>query len=417
MIRNALLGAGLVMSSASQFRIPGMPVGMGEICIALWIGLSVMRIVAGGRVSLSQPLIRIGAFWIVLTLALSIGAFFGLLTETLIDLDNLGHDATAYTLMALVTCLATAEPDGAARLRQVAWFMVAFGNIGFVIQIAMGWGLIPAGGVEPWYWDRFRGWSENPNQAALYCAVLGPVALHLALTSKTGTQRLLAFAGAILPVVFGRLTKSDTFLIATVVATTILIGLRLRSWLAAPGHSLRYAMAIALIITGPIAIVVLLPYGLAGADDAESFALSLAKDKGGDATVQTANLRLQLWHDALRKGLESASLGLGPGPHLERPNIPNLQSLPRPFEAHSTLLDLFTQGGALAILALVLLVGSTAWLVLRTHLDALTALVASVTVFGISHLILRHPIFWFALAFAVVEGCARLQAMAANARR
>src|SRR5690606_9099184 len=113
--------------------------------------------------------------------------------------------------------------------RRAAWSALIIGNIGFALQIAIGWGLLPHGPLEPWYWDRFRGWSENPNQAALYCAALGPLALHLAMSAETGLGRFSGFVLAILPVVFGRLTKSDTFLIATVISMIFLVGLRLRT--------------------------------------------------------------------------------------------------------------------------------------------------------------------------------------------
>ena len=71
----------------------------------------------------------------------------------------------------------------------------------------------------------------------------------------------------------------------------------------------------------------LTPYAVATATNVESLAISLTKDHGGEATKATANLRLQLWGDALRSGLETGSLGLGPGPHLERPNVINKQAL------------------------------------------------------------------------------------------
>lgn len=414
MIRNALLGTGLVLAAASQLRLPGLPIGIGELCLALWIGLSVMRILAGGPIVASPALLRLSAFWVVLALTLSLGACIGLLYDPQIDVSGMLHDTTAYLLMACVTMLSVAEPDSDERMRQTAWFVVVLGNIGLVFQIAIGWGLLPQGPLDPWYWDRFRGWSENPNQAALYCAVLGPLALHLGMNSATGVGRFFGFALAVLPVVFGRLTKSDTFLIATVVSGIFLIGLRLRTWLAVPGYSLRYIAAILFILAAPPSVIVALPYAAAAADEAEGFAKSLAKDKGGEGTVATANLRFLLWQQALLKGMESASLGLGPGPHSERPTGPNPRNVPGPFEAHSTPLDLYTQGGVLGVAALMWLFASALWLTLQARLDALSALICSLAVFSISHFILRHPIFWFALALCVVEGRARRPTVSAH---
>lgn len=414
MIRNAILGGGVVLSSASQFRLPGLPIGIGELCLALWISLSVTRILAGCPVAASAALTRLSAFWVAFALTLSIGACIGLLFDPLVDLGSMMHDATAYLLMACVTILASAEPDSESRLRQTAWFAVVFGNIGMVLQIAIGWGLLPQGPLDPWYWDRFRGWSENPNQAALYCAALGPLALHLAMSAQSGFARFWGFALAILPVVVGRLTKSDTFLIATVISTIFLIGLRLRTWLAVPRYGVRYIAAVLFILAAPPIVITLLPYGIAAADEAEGFAKSLAKDKGGEATVATVDLRFLLWQQALLKGVESASLGLGPGPHSERPTGPNPRNLPGPFEAHSTPLDLYTQGGLLGLAALIWLIGSTLRLTLLARFDALSALICCLAVFSISHFVLRHPIFWFALALCVAEGCSRRPAVSAH---
>jgi O-antigen ligase len=72
------------------------------------------------------------------------------------------------------------------------------------------------------------------------------------------------------------------------------------------------------------------------------------------------------------------------------------------FEAHNTLLDILTQGGLLAVVSLVWLVGATFLLTYRTRLDGLTVLLCGLTIFSIFHLIVRHPAFWFAIAICLV---------------
>jgi hypothetical protein len=294
-------------------------------------------------------------------------------------------------------------------LRQTQWLLIAFWNVALVLQLAMGWGIISLPSVNPWYWDRFRGWAENPNQVALYCAVFAPLSLSLALSSS-GLGRVAASFSCLLTFIVGRLTKSDTFLIAMVAASALFLLLRLRTWLISPEHrfSLRFAVAVFVIVAAVPLALSLTPYALATADDVEGLAISLTKDHGGVATKATANLRLQLWSDALHRGFESASLGLGPGPHLERPHVGNRQALPQPFEAHSTLLDVFTQAGLLGVIAVCGLLAGTIVLVLRAGLDALAALVATLAIFSISHFIMRHPIVWFALAISLILGSARV---------
>jgi len=415
MIRDAILAIGIVMSYAVQLSIPGLPFGYSELFLSLWILLSITRVLAGGRLEVTPALTKLALFWVILTLALGVGSIVGFLTTTLF-LDPLLHDTMAYVLLACVTCLAAAEPNAAVRLRRIAWWMIAVANAGFVIQVGVGFGWIHQSGVHPWYWDRFSGWSENPNQLALYCALLGPLALHLATTTSNTWGRCLALCSLILTFYVGRLTKSDTYLYTTVLACLILLGLRVRAWLTSDGKvSLSRQLALLFTIAFVPLAISIAPYALSEAANAEDFAKSLTKDKGGEATAETAALRLYLWDEALDKGARSGSLGLGPGPHLDRPPIVNQQFLPRPFEAHSTILDLYTQGGLISVLALLWILGSAGWSAWRARQDALVALVASIAVFSAPHLIIRHPILWFCLTLSLVAGTP--QAIPAIVRR
>ena len=50
MMTNALLAFGIVLTTATQLRLPGVPLGVGEICLVLWLGLILLRQLTGGRV-------------------------------------------------------------------------------------------------------------------------------------------------------------------------------------------------------------------------------------------------------------------------------------------------------------------------------------------------------------------------------
>jgi O-antigen ligase len=105
----------------------------------------------------------------------------------------------------------------------------------------------------------------------------------------------------------------------------------------------------------------------------------------------------------------SGSLGLGPGAHQEiRPlNEPLYED--NPFEAHNTFLDVYTQGGLLAVCLLIWLGVAAARSVLRAELDALFGLTITLAFFAIPHLIIRHPIVWFAITLCLVAGGTKLQ--------
>lgn len=420
MTRDMLLAFGLAMSSATQWRFPGLPLGLGDLCIVLWIGVSFFGLLAGRITPQVEALFRLATFWGFFAFALSIGAVVGFTIEYQVAVEPSLHDTFAYLLMATMTCLTVATADAPARFRRMAWLLILFSSIGLTVQIAAGWDIIHLPSVNPWYWDRFRGWSENPNQMAIICCVLSLLALHLAITSSTTSGRLLGLLGAVAPLVAGRLSKSDTFISVMIFSSVLMFLLQLRRWVAASKYSsdLRYSFVLlAVILAVPMAIS-LLPFAKAGASDAESFALGLAKDKGGAASERTLDLRLSLWNQALTLGIHSGSLGLGPGPHLNPPENSAAHMLDDPFEAHNTALDVFLQGGIIALAALAGFFASTAVLLYRAKLDTLVVMIVALAIFSTAHFLIRHPVVWFALALCISTGCAQTRLTPAlNARR
>jgi hypothetical protein len=322
MMRSALLAIGIVLSSATQLRVAGLPLGPGELIILLWIVISVFDLLVEPASRNLAALHRLGGFWLAFALALSIGACVGFVIEDRVSMDLLLHDTFAYLLMCALSCIAVSLPDAHAQFRHTVWLLMLFGNIGIGIQIAAGWGLVSLPSVDPWYWDRFRGWAQNPNQLAIMSCVMALLALHLSLESAGGA-RFLGLLAAVGPFLAGRLSKSDTFISVMVLSGAILLMLRLRDWLrvAALRAQFRYALAVIAIGLALPAAISVWPLAKIGIGDAEALALSLAKDKGGAGSERTFNLRLYLWDQAMQVGLRSGSLGLGPGPHLEPPYL------------------------------------------------------------------------------------------------
>jgi O-antigen ligase len=134
----------------------------------------------------------------------------------------------------------------------------------------------------------------------------------------------------------------------------------------------------------------------------------LERDVGG---------RAKLWAQALERGLESRMLGLGPGPHLVRPaelREPRWDWLPD-FEAHNTFVDIFLQGGLLAVAGLLWLLVAAARESWKADLSCLAALVVAMSGFALTHFIIRHPIVWFVVALVLATGTScRARATGAN---
>ena len=367
MLADALLALGMLLATASQLRASDLPIGPGELCLVIWLVLISSRELIRFGPPLTPALSRLLLFWTVFAFSLSLGFLTELFVGRPYDPSWVLHDAMAYPLLAAVSCLSVVDPGARPRLRRVAWLLITFGTAGLAFQIAVGWDLIDFPLIQPWFWERFRGWSANPNQLALLCAVLGLLSLHLADTAARLSGRISAIVCSILPIYVGRMTGSDTFTLALVASGLIFIVLKLQAWLLLSQRRLVLHSAFAWIIALalPLMLASLAPLAISAAPEAWGFVKELSKG-GGKELAEESDLRLSLWANAIEVGVGSAMLGLGPGPHLEIPasiveeriktedppgNIEHPQRTVAPnFEAHNAFLDLLTQGGLIAVI-------------------------------------------------------------------
>jgi hypothetical protein len=418
MLLDLLFALGLLMSMSSQLRVSEESFGPGEVLLAIWIIWMLSREIGRRGPPLTGALSRLLTFWIVFALAMCLGTMTGFAIGDRHDPVWFQHDIIAYAVVAAVSCLSVVEPGAGSRVHRVAWLLATLGAIWLVIQVAFGWGLIEIGDFDSWEWDRFRGLSENANQLALGCAVLGLLCLHLAEMAVRSGERVTALVCMIVAIIVGRLTKSDAFLLVLVVASPLFIALKFgRSLMLAEGKvTLRSAMAWILALALPLIVAYVVPFAASVNASSETILLGMTRAGASADTEETARLRVHLWNEGMRRGIEAAMLGLGPGPHLEIPTTivvgrrgestpqdlfhPQLNNTPN-FEAHNTMLDLFVQGGVIAAAILGWLAASAVLATHRAKLDALTTLLCGLALYGIFHLIVRHPIVWFAIALCL----------------
>jgi hypothetical protein len=435
LVLDVLLTLGLLLSStATQLRPSASPIGPGEICLAVWVVLMFCREVCRLGPPLTPPLSKLLIFWLLFAVALCIGTMTGFAMGDRHDSDLFMHDVVAYLLLAAVSCLSVVEPGADSRLQRIAWLLATIGAVWLVLQVAFGFGWVDLGNYDTWEWERFRGLTENANQLALFCAALGLLSLYLADVARGFSQRIAALACMVVAIVVGRLTMSDAFLLVLVAAGPIFVLLKLQRWLMSRDRRtpLRSAFAWLLVLALPLITGYAVPLAASAASEVEDFIKGMTKGGGGRDTEETARLRFRLWNEAMRRGIETGMLGLGPGPHLEIPdaivagrldstNEPNKVEHPAfgfipNFEAHDTLLDLFTQGGLIAVLSLAWLVATAVVETHRTELHALMTLLCGLAIFSIFHLIVRHPIFWFAISLCLVTAAGRRRALAIPTR-
>jgi hypothetical protein len=419
MMLDFLFAFGLLLTPASQLRLAGLPVGPGELCLMIWVVLVLGREAARGRIPLTPALSRLLMFWSLFTLAQSIGTLTAKLIGDEHDPVWFLHDVMAYPLLAAVSCLSVVGQYPRARLRRVTWLLCIFGTPVVAAQLADAWGFYDLPSVDPMWWDQVRGWSSNPHQLAVLCMVIGFLSIHLAETATRPAARIGGLACAIVPVIAGRLTGSDSFTLILVLAGPIFLAFKCRTWLFSRARqiSFRSALAWMIALALPGIVVSMAPLAYTIAVDARDLAKSMARENP-EQTREKTELRFELWSQAIRRGVESGMLGLGPGPHLEIPRSiiaarqldtvhPEFVEHPKPsfvpnFEAHNTMLDLFTQGGLLVILSFIWLVATAFRCAYRTGHAGLPTLLCGLCIYAIATFLLRHPIFWFVIAVCLV---------------
>jgi O-Antigen ligase len=415
---DGILALGLLFTTASQLRLPGVPIGPGELGLVVWIVAILFRTLLSGAPASSRPraVSDLLIFWGALALALSLGMITAMATGEAFESDLVLHDAAAYVLVAVVSCLCAAA---SSRPRRVAWFLVISGAASLSLQYANGIGLIGVPGIDPWFWERFRGWSGNPNQLAILCLIIVLVAFYLADAATSVGTRLAAMLLMIPPLIVGRMSGSDAFMLALAVALAVWFTVKLIVWLHDDGLglSLRASFARLALLAAPVLLLCLAPLVLSRAEEIKGFAMGFAKHEGAEAADE-ANLRLTLWRQAIGRGIDSGMMGLGPGPHLQIPlsivaaDLASMGTQPANmshptqngtanYEAHNTILDVFTQGGMLAVASFVWLLLRATQYVYRARSAELMALLAGAAIFMMTGNIVRQPIFWFAIVLCL----------------
>lgn len=403
MIRDTLLATGVLFAAFTQLRLPGTPLGPGEICLFLWLAATAAGGVPGLTREMPRGVAPLAAFWVLFAVALCIGTMVAFVLDERNSKAHFVHDCVAYAMLAALSLLAVAQDDAAARLRRTAWLVVGIGSAALALMLAQAAGIFALPGVDVWYYDRLAGWSTNANQLGLMCLVVALVALHLAETEPVPAYRLVALLGFVLPLAAGIMTRSDAFALTIALSIGLLLGGRV--WRFARGAISVRASTVAgfVILFAAVPTLVVGAYAvdrLLSRDALDAGSSPLALDEGLERDV---GYRTELIGLALEKAAQSGFLGLGPGPHLQRPvNLREPLWDPAPnFEAHNTLLDVLLQGGIVAVGALLWLGLSALRATASARLVVLPVLLIGVAAFGLTHFILRHPLFWFVLVLAL----------------
>ena len=353
-------------------------------------------------------------FWLAFILAQSLGLIAAMVSQDDINWSLVTHDIVAFAMMASITVITLGACGYERRLRRTLLLAMLFGTLTLTLQLASSNGLIAGPAIDPWYWDRLRGWSENPNQLSLFCAILVPISLLTAETSEGISELVPALACAASSFTAGFLTKGNTFRLSLVIGLLVAITAKgFCTLIRRDGKKSSKLLFCAMFLSAPLFAISAIPFlSTIRSDD---IAKNISRDQ--NETLDEAALRFELWGRAIQKGLDSYYLGLGPGSHVPVPqeviarqswDIDPVQEAlgttakhGATMESHNTYLEIFSEGGLVLVTAYLVLLFLMIRHVARVQIFALFILLSVIIVFGTFHVILRHPIVWFGICLCL----------------
>lgn len=413
LIPSVLLGMGLVFSVATQLRVLGLPVGLGEMLLSLWL----LSTLLAARDRRDLALLRVSSFAVGGALLLAIGYFLSTYPEGRRPPSAL-HDTLAYLFCAaLAINYASLSDRYESRLPTLLLW-------GFLVSalVALVFGVMLSSwtGMDVMYHDvRWQHLSNNPNQFSLLLLPLPFLALHLILRQSAERIPLMPVLLGSLALGLGWYGRSSALTLAWIggglAAVPALRWGTTSLYMRVPGPVERFvtrnnriaSLLILLMVAGSVwqwRAVAKEIFVVAGTETRAGASTGTSTSTGTSAgmcpTILSlyqssavtgkgeVSVRLALWCNALTVIHYAPLTGFGPGAH---------SGFVKPFageEAHNTLLDWGTQTGLAGVAVLAGYLGWLLWQVLRRRHYELIAMLLALYVFAMFHFVLRQPLFW-----------------------
>ncbi len=341
--------------------------------------------------------------------------------------------AYSFTFLVLLTFLVLAYR------RELDAVRIVGSAIGLYLLAAVVLAMIPSP-VQPYLWYygvKFQGFSDNPNQVA-FLAIVGLSFLTCYDVLSGGKRGRIKMAAAVGCVVGGIFTASGAFTVGLLCVVVLAIAAYINRKITAgrpilPKHdhdASGWQIAVSWLrkcrsrLPFPITVVILayvaklLLVGIVSGTAVGGWNplnrhmdfLQLVNGQGvfsnqsqfgtimeGDAAQGTS--RLKLWNGALEVAKTSPLVGLGPGTHIPY----EIDGVLHKYEAHNTVLDIVLVSG---MAGLCLICVCLFWAI-RSALKAqmiypLLIILGPIGLFSMLHYTGRQPLFWIAIALAVI---------------
>jgi O-antigen ligase len=382
-----LFSLGVVFSPASQLRISGTSIGVGEICMlgSILVGLFafILRpVVSLGGWTIMQK--KYLTFWLISFVLFLFGSVYAFVIGKL-EQGSTIHNFSAYLFgfLTITSFLCFYSESSEQAGNKILTYLASFSGVLFLLYIYLFIsGNTGFAGCDLYFELRFTGFGLNPNQLAFSCIPIPFLALNIyRKTRQKRWMKVWMIVVLISSLIVGLITFSDALIVSWIFGTAIFYyNAFLRGIQKMPPKRILSSITITLL---------LLCIGFLFLQQIELY----TEDTYGDGvTNNQGSDRILYWRNALTVFTYSPLFGLGPGSY----------SGVVPFgkeEAHNSFFDWLVSTGIIGII-LFLYVLFYKWTHIwrannREHISIFVALL----IFSLFHLTLRHFLFWVLILF------------------
>lgn len=387
-----LLAVATVASTATKVRLPGLPLGLGELLLVAWLasGVAFRWMYTGPRWQSGFALRWGGLLFLGLTATLSAGAMLAQATGMTRAYPT-AYEGIAWAFVVVLVVWFVTESGYPAVVERYLKAFAAAGTVAAgAILVAAIVTRLAFGSQAFWYQGlRLSGWSENPNQFAALLAPLPFVAWHFRRITPSSAARRGWSVSIFGTLVAGAAAQSDALWLGWILSATILVAVTWLRSLVGRDRTVK-SMLVAGVVLPCLAAAAVVPISGLLTQSLES-AVEDRANQGGQAGT-----RVTLWQHGMEAVSLSPAVGWGPGAH---------SGFATPFEgteSHNSYIDLAAQAGLPVALGVIALFGLAMAFATRSGAVPIALGLLALAVLAVFHNLLRQPVFWF-LLFAVLS--------------
>lgn len=408
-LESFFLASGLVLTTATQLRISGLPIGPGEVLCLIWLLLQVPTLIRERGSLWADTAIRgFVLFWGVMFFAIAAGSIKGL-AHPAWDAQRSAHDAFAYGFASLVSIAALSRLRGhTAEAKHLLFLVLLIAlSLNIVLWLVAKSQLGTMSAALMYSPTRFQGLANNPNQLALLMVGLPFWGWYFLENSVNKLVKLVSVMAMGAAMFIGLQTGSDALKLGALFGMGVLAITSVHStlyrkagwqWRIAALGVVLGAYVLFFTIETPVSLDQNHTIATTGGpalnhkiETPASLTENIAAEKG---------VRFALWTHAIQAWAEAPIFGFGPGAW---------SGITAPFEgveAHNSFLDIGMSAG---IVGLLVYLGVLYWLslhFLNNRCYALLTALGVMVLYSLFHYVLRHPFVWVVLAtsFCVCAG-------------